>query len=92
VIFTRILTLFGLDEEELHTTLLGLFGLDQLFVVRSLLLSLEQEEGSGSRLSGCWWLCGGEDPGTAAAIRKGPLPPSPIHQNLKLLKLDSYHG
>ncbi len=91
MIFTRIVTLFGLDEEELDTTLLGLFGLDQLFVVRSL-LSLEQEEGSGSRLSGWWWLCGGEDPGTAATIRKGPLPPPPIYQNLKLLKLDSYHG
>jgi hypothetical protein len=91
VIFTRILTLFGLDEEELDTTLLGLFGLDQLFVVRSL-LSLEQDEVSGSRLSGWWWLCWGEDPGTAAAIRQGPLPPPPIHQNLKLLKLDSYHG
>jgi hypothetical protein len=91
VIFKRILTLFGLDEEELDTTLLGLFGLDQLFVVRSL-LSLEQEEGSGSRLSGWWWLCWGKDPGTAAAIRKGPLPPPPIHQNLKLLKLDSHHG
>jgi hypothetical protein len=91
VIFTRILTLFGLNEEELDTILLGLFGLDQLFVVRSL-LSLEQEEGSGSRLSGWWWLCGGEDPGTAAAVRKGSLPPPPIHQNLKLLKLDSYHG